>query len=438
MDAERARIEYMPLSEIKRAPKNPKGHDLGAIHQMIGKYGYVDSMILDERTGQLVSGHGRLDTLEQLKRSGDAPPARIEVRDGEWYVPVTRGIRFESDEQAQAYLIGANRSVELGGWDENALVEILKSLDGVGMLDATGFSQSDIDDIVKTILMDATQDETPPVPEKATTQRGDVFELGAHRLMCGDAGEVGDIKSLLGVNDIHLVITDPPWNVSIEPSAGMSGVSEGGKLISGRAARKGVSKSTKASARAMVGDTTDPEEYKKLLHTWFTNIAWVLVPGRAFYVWGGYVNATNYIPAFKECMLYFSQAIAWIKEWPVLTRKDYMGNFELCFYGWREGAAHFFVPDVHNAIDTWTVKKINPSNMVHLTEKPVELAVKAMTYSSRPGENVLDIFGGSGSTLIAAEQMDRKAFVMEIDERYCDVILQRYENFTGKEPKKTS
>ena len=104
-----------------------------------------------------------------------------------------------------------------------------------------------------------------------------------------------------------------------------------------------------------------------------------------------------------------------------------------CFYGWREGAPHYFNPEIHNATDVWSVKKVTPQSMVHLTEKPVELAVRAMTYSSKPGENVLDLFGGSGSTLIAAEQMGRKAFLMEIDPLYCDVIVQRWEEFAGQQ-----
>ena len=133
----------------------------------------------------------------------------------------------------------------------------------------------------------------------------------------------------------------------------------------------------------------------------------------------------------KACELYFSQAIIWVKEHPVLTRKDFMGNHEWCFYGWREGAAHVFLGP-NNAPDVWSVKKINPNAMIHLTEKPVELAARAMQYSSRAGENVLDLFGGSGSTLIAAEQTERRAFLMELDPLYCDVIVQRCEKFTGR------
>jgi DNA modification methylase len=115
----------------------------------------------------------------------------------------------------------------------------------------------------------------------------------------------------------------------------------------------------------------------------------------------------------------------------VLTRKDFMGNHEWCFYGWREGAAHQWLGP-NNAVDVWSVKKVNPQSMVHLTEKPVELAVRAMQYSSRIGENVLDLFGGSGSTLIACEQTNRKAFLMELDPPYCDVIVERWEKFTGR------
>ena len=121
----------------------------------------------------------------------------------------------------------------------------------------------------------------------------------------------------------------------------------------------------------------------------------------------------------------------------MLTRKDFMGNHEWCFYGWKEGAAHrFFGPA--NVPDTWSIKKVNPQSMVHLTEKPVELARRAIEFSSRPGENVLDLFGGSGSTLIGAEMTGRRAFLMELDALYCDVIVQRWEKFTGRKAERLS
>ena len=145
---------------------------------------------------------------------------------------------------------------------------------------------------------------------------------------------------------------------------------------------------------------------------------------------GGYANLGNYPPFLKNHGLYFSQGIVWDKQHPVLTRKDFMGAFELAFYGWKEGAAHrFYGPN--NVPDLWHVKKINPQQMQHLTQKPVELAVRALQYSSVPGERVLDLFGGSGSTLIAAQQTGRRAFLMELDPLYADLIVDRYQRFTG-------
>ena len=242
-----------------------------------------------------------------------------------------------------------------------------------------------------------------------------------------------------------LVNTDPPYNVKVEPRSQQ------------RHRRRAISSFQRTTHHQQLDLARHPEKAKpthredagqgpaageRLRHATrrSTQLLARLVrqhrpraasPGRAFYIWGGYANCGNYPPVLKACELYFSQAIIWDKEHPVLTRKDFMGNHEWCFYGWKEGAAHqFFGPN--NATDVWHVKKVNPQQMVHLTEKPVELAVRAMQYSSRAGENVLDLFGGSGSTLIAAEQTGRKAFLMELDPPYCDVIVQRWEKFTGR------
>ena len=200
------------------------------------------------------------------------------------------------------------------------------------------------------------------------------------------------------------------------------------------AIRKGehkVDKKLRAKDGALVNDFVSDEEFVRLLRAWFGNIARVLEPGRGFYIWGGYKNPWNYPNALRESELYFSQMIIWVKEHPVLTNKDFMCNHEWCFYGWKKGAAHRFYGPA-NITDVWSVKKVNPQSMIHLTEKPVELAVRAIQYSSLQGENVLDLFGGSGSTLIGCEQTGRRAYLMEIDPLYCDVIVARYEQFTGK------
>jgi DNA modification methylase len=256
-----------------------------------------------------------------------------------------------------------------------------------------------------------------------------------------------------------VVNTDPPYGVKVEPrsnnaiAAGLS--SFGGAALPPKkplnktnraeslshhqaldlarhpAKAKPTQKKLRAKDRPLIGDFLAGTEFDQLLHAWFGNIARALQPGRLFFIWGGYSNIGNYPRALEESGLYFSQQIIWVKEHPVLTRKVFLGNHEWCFFGWRQGAPHqYFGPN--NVTDVWSVKKVSPQAMVHLTEKPVELAVRALQYGSRPGEHVLDLFGGSGSTLIAAEQTGRKAFLMEIDPLYCDVIVRRFEQFTGK------
>jgi DNA modification methylase len=253
------------------------------------------------------------------------------------------------------------------------------------------------------------------------------------------------VDRLLADAKIQLVVSDPPYNVRVEPrsnnaiAAGNSSFTSYHHQQLDLARHPEKSKPTtrklRAKDRPLENDFVSDEEFNRLLHAWFGNIARVLEPGRAAYIWGGYANCANYPPALKAAGLYFSQAIICDKGHPVLTRKDFMGAHEWCFYCWKEGAAHqFFGPN--NATDLWHVKKVSPQKMQHLTEKPVALAVRAIQYSSRMGENVLDLFGGSGSSLIAAEQTGRKAFLMEIDPLYSDVIVQRFEQFSGKKAEK--
>jgi DNA modification methylase len=282
-------------------------------------------------------------------------------------------------------------------------------------------------------------DAVPEPPDEPITKPGDLWLLGKHRLLCGDSSRPEDVDRLLEGAAIHLVNTDPPYNVRVEPRSNNAidaGLSTFERTTPPEKAQAAGNK-LRARDRPLSNDFVSEQEFGRLLRAWFGNVARVLLPGRGFYIWGGYSNCGNYPPVLRECGLYFSQGIVWDKQHPVLTRKDFMGCFELAFYGWREGAAHqFFGPT--NAPDLWAIKKVNPQSMVHLTEKPVELAGRALEYSSQPGENVLDLFGGSGSTLIAAEQAGRRAYLMELDPLYADVIVQRYERFTGQKAERGS
>jgi DNA modification methylase len=396
------------------------------------EFGFVNPILVATDAG-IIAGHGRLLAAREL---------------GLTAVPVLV-LDHLTPAQRRAYVIADNRLAERATWDKALLAEELRALyDDDFSLRVLGFSDEELEGFlgagIHGIAGEVDPDSVPLPPDEPKTRPGDLWILGEHRLLCGDSSKPEDVDRLLAGNPIHLVNTDPPYNVKVEPrsnnaiAAGLSSFGEQ-KMLHHQsldlARRPGAAvpntRQMRPKDRPLENDFVSDEAFEEMLLAWFGNMARVLVPGRTFYIWGGYANCANYPPALKASCLYFSQAIIWVKEHPVLTRKDFMGNHEWCFYGWKEGAAHYFTPEIHNATDVWAVKKINPQSMVHLTEKPADLAVRAMTYSSRPGENVLDLFGGSGSTLIAAEQTGRRSFLMEIDPAYCDVIVERYEGFTG-------
>jgi len=423
-------------AELVANPKNWRGHppaQQAALAGLLDQVGWVQDIVVNKRTGHLVDGHLRVE-LARTRGEATVPVVYVDLDEGEEALVLASldplaGMATADPEKLEALLREASVSDEA----LRAMLDDLAQKAGIGADPNEGLT--DPDDI-------------PEPPEKATTQKGDLWILGDHRLLCGDSGSPEDLDRLLDGGPVHLLNTDPPYNVRVEPrsnnaiAAGLSSfqAASSPRVMHHQAAdldrHPGKSKPThrkmRAKDRPLENDFMSDADFREKLRAWFGNAARVLLPGRGFFIWGGYSNIANYPPALVEAGLYFSQAIIWVKEHPVLTRKDFMGNHEWAFYGWREGAAHYFAPDINNATDVWTVKKVSPQKMVHLTEKPVELATLAMKYCSRPGETVLDLFGGSGSTLIGAEQMGRKARLCEIDPLYADVIVQRWEAFTGK------
>jgi DNA modification methylase len=428
-----AHTELVETEKLVPNPRNPNRHpesQIKLLAKIIRAQGWRNPIVVSKRSGFVIKGHGRLDAAKLL----ECERVPVDFQD------------YENEAAEWADMLADNRIAELAETDAEELKALIKELDGQIDLDLTGFDALSLEEL----LPPEAGDEPMPVPEQpdeAFTRPGDIYILGPHRLMCGDSGSPEDLNRLLDGARIQLANTDPPYNVKVEPrsataiAAGMCGDSP---LMSPNAKKpkmhhqsfdmaRGVGDPSKARKklrpkdRPLANDFISEEDFDRRLREWFGNIARVLEPGRAFYIWGGYANLGNYPSALRECELYFSQGIIWDKEHPVLTRKDFMGAFEIAFYGWREGAAHqFFGPN--NATDLWHIKKVTGQKMVHLTEKPVDLAVRAMGYSSRPGENVLDLFGGSGSTLIGAEQAGRRAFLMELDTLYSDVIVQRWIN----------
>lgn len=443
-------VEMWSLDRIKPYENNPRINDnaVDAVIHSIEKFGWRQPIVVDA-DGVIIVGHTRFKAARKM---------------GLAEVPIHIATDL-SPEAVKAYRIADNRTAENAEWDFDLLPIEIGELHQAGFdCELLGF---DADELAELLHPGITQgltdpDEVPEPPDNPITKRGDIWILGNHRLMCGDSSSPADLDKLLGGKHVHLVHMDPPYNVAVSPrsknaiAAGLSTFSNDAassmlKNDQGMAAfthainqknkaKRGVGaavidapkKKMRAKDRPLANDFISPEEFKRLLNAWFHNASRVLLPGGCAYIWGGYANIANYPEPLKQAGIYFSQAIVWDKQHPVMTRKDMMGAFEICFYGWKEGAGHKFYGPA-NATDLWHIKKVNPQAMVHLTEKPVELAVRAIEYSSKLGQNVLDLFGGSGSTLIGAEQTGRNAYLMELDPPYCDVIVQRWKNFTGKD-----
>jgi DNA modification methylase len=476
------KIELWPLAKIKPYERNPRIHRdaVAAVAKSIEEFGFRQPIVVDKK-GVIIVGHARFQAAQQLNLER---------------VPVHVAADLTAA-QVKAYRVADNQTGELSDWDLKLLgLELADLRKAEFDLSTLGFPASELARLVAGGDDAGDPDFIPEPPDKPTTARGDLWILGEHRLLCGDSSSAEDVDRLLAGDKVQLVNTDPPYNVKVEPrsnnaiAAGLSSftATHHQKFDAKRNSKsKPTNRRLRAKDRPLANDFVSDQQFETLLAAWFGNLARVLEPGRAFYIWGGFSNCANYPPAMAAARLYFSQAIIWAKNQPVLTRKDFMTAHEWCFYGWREGAAHKFfgpknVPDVWEllpatdgacqlgpglrltsalggsidvlpskgdrarvvevkqgvtisgpaAMDLWFVRKLPHQEMVHLTEKPVELAMRAMDYSSKPGEVVLDLFGGSGSTLIAAEMCGRRSRLTELDPLYCDVIVKRWETFTGK------
>ncbi|MDZ4851700.1 MAG: DNA methyltransferase [Pirellulaceae bacterium] len=444
------KIELRKITEIQPYLNNPRINDdaVVAVAASIREYGFQQPLVVDT-DGVIIVGHTRLKAAIKL---------------GFDRVPVVVATDLTPD-QVRAFRIADNKTAEIAEWNYDLLpieIDALKEANyDLGLL---GFDSEELARIMGNGIEEGLTDpdDVPLPPDEAITQPGDLWILGNHRLLCGDSSNAEHVDRLLNGQPIHLCNTDPPYNVKVEPrsknaiAAGLSSFSndaaasklrndQGNAAFTAAMQRKGAKSNgnvavaepprerskMRAKDRPLANDFVSDEEFQSLLDAWFGNISRVLLPGRSFYIWGGYGNIGVYPRPLSKAKLRFAQAIIWDKCHPVLTRKDFLGAYEICFYGWKEGAGHeFYGPN--NITDLWHVKKIPPQQLEHLTGKPAELAVRAIQYSSLLGENVLDLFGGSGSTLIAAEQTGRKAFLMELDCPYADVICDRYQRFTGK------
>ena len=325
------KVELRSTDDVTPYENNPRQNDeaVEAVAASIREFGFRQPIVVDE-DGVIICGHTRYKAARILELE---------------QVPVHVARNLTPD-QIRAYRLADNATRDLSSWDYDLLPIELGALEEAGYdLAFIGFPDDDLADLMDTgeVTEGLTDpDAVPEPPDEAITQPGDLWILGDHRLLCGDSGNPEDVDRLLDGQSIHLVNSDPPYNVKVEPrsnnaiAAGNSSFAapEGKhhqKFDLSRHPEKGTPTQTKLRPkdRPLEGDYVTDEEFDRMLRAWFGNMARVLEPGRSFYIWGGYANLANYPPALKECELYFSQSVVWDKQHPVLTRKDFMGAFEL-------------------------------------------------------------------------------------------------------------
>lgn len=398
------RIERISVSRIDPAPYNPRldlkpgDPDYEKLARSIGEFGCVEPLVWNQRTGRLVGGHQRLKIL-------------IARGDAEVDVSVV-----DLDEAREKALnIALNRIS--GDWDQRRLAELLDELSRSADIDATltGFDAVDIDELLASVL-EPPAGEDPGALEideesEPVTQRGELIELGRHRLLCGDSSSPDDLERLLDGAAPDLLFTDPPYNVDYY----------GGDRPTPKQARP------KACGhwKRIYADAQDQGEYEAWLERVLAGAVGALKPGAAIYIWNGHRQFGPMARILAELGAHVSTVITWAKERFAIGYGDYHQQTEFCLYGWRQGAAHrFHGPD--NESTLWRVDRDPTREYVHPTQKPTELAERALRNSTRAGQLVLDCFLGSGTTLIAAEKTGRSCRGMEIDPRWCDAIVRRW------------
>lgn len=314
-----------------------------------------------------------------------------------------------NEAQRRAYIIADNKLALNAGWDEHMLALEFKDLADLGFdLELTGFEMDDINELLAEL--DATPegntdaDEAPAVQAEVKTKPGDIWLLGKHRVMCGDSTNLQHAQSLMGGGMANLLVTDPPYNVAYE-----------GKT---------------SDALTIENDSMSDADFRQFLRDCYATADSVMRPGASFYIWHADSEGFNFRGAAFDIGWKVRQCLVWKKNTIVLGRQDYQWRHEPCLYGWKEGAAHSWYSDRKQT----TVLEFNKPkrNGEHPTMKPVDLIQYQVENSSKAGDTVLDLFGGSGSTLIACEKTGRINRSMELDPKYCDVIVRRWQQYTGK------
>lgn len=418
-------IRVVEISQLKRAEYNPRKEltpadpEYQQLKKSIVEFGYVVPVVINSDM-TVIGGHQGLTVLEDLG-----------------YKKIECSVQNLDKTHEKALNLALNKIN--GIWDNEKLEKILAELKELEFdMDITGFSADELNEIFNDTL-EATEDDFDVEKEleeikEPITKIGDTWILGKHRLVCGDSTNKEAVEQLMNNREADMVLTDPPYNVNVENSQGMK----------------------------IQNDNMDNKTFGEFLTKAFKNLSEILKAGGAFYIWFASREHINFEKALNENGLKVRQEIIWNKNMFILGNQDYQWKHEPCLYGWKDGAAHYFIDDRTQAtviedkhqdfrklkkeelvkmleeiyadkISTTIIEENKPTiNDLHPTMKPIKLLSRLIKNSSRIDECVVDLFGGSGSTIIACEQLSRPCYMMELDPKYCDVIVKRWETLTGK------
>ena len=382
MIIEKIKVEQLiPADYNPRKDLQPGDSEYEKIKRSLEEFGYVDPVIWNKTTGRVVGGHQRLKVLASMGRT------EVEC------------VVVELDEEKEKALNVALNKIS-GDWDKEKLAVLMTDLDAADFdVSLTGFDAAEIDDLFKDTLRDGVEDDDFDVDEELQnppiTMQGDIWLLGRHRLVCGDSTKKETFDKLMEDKKANLVVTDPPYNVDYEGSAG------------------------KIKNDNMANDTF----YQFLLDA-FTNTEDALAKDGSIYVFHADTEGLNFRRAFEEAGFYLSGTCIWKKQSLVLGRSPYQWKHEPILFGWKKKGRHRWYSDRKQST-IWEFDKPK-RNADHPTMKPIALIAYPIMNSSLTNSIVLDPFGGSGSTLIASEQTDRICYMIELDEKFCDVIAKRY------------
>jgi DNA modification methylase len=390
------KVEYISVDHVTPYQYNARTHSDDQVAQIAGsmtEFGFVNPILIDDNGG-IIAGHGRVMAARML---------------GVKEVPAIR-LKHLNEVQRRALIIADNKIAENAGWNDELLRQELQALDGdefdLGLL---GFNDEELDaflngDADGEGLTD--ENAAPEVPEKPVSVLGDLWICGEHKILCGDSALIDSYQTLLGEELADMVFTDPPYNVNYANSA---------------------KDKMRGKSRPIQNDNLG-DDFGEFLYDVCTNL--MMVNKGALYICMSSSELHTLYNAFTDAGGKWSTFIIWAKNTFTLGRSDYQRQYEPILYGWKNGNVHFWC-GARDQSDVWFVNK-PVKNDLHPTMKPVELVERAIHNSSKTKDIVLDAFGGSGSTMIACEKTGRRARLIELDPKYVDVIVKRWEEFTGK------